>query len=124
MPQHSLRGKGIFLDLVWKGLSGSSTSLVPVLSSDHRLPFPSETDHPHHPLSALVPLPSSYSPLPSPSPCPCQITLAVVLSPSLPPARSSEPRGAGTGAPECSTGSHRKREMIPCGFPGGTGALS
>lgn len=67
--------------------------------------------------------PQQPSSLPSSSPCPCQITLAVVLLPSFPPALSSEPRGAGTSAPECSTGLHRKREMIPCGFPGGPVAL-
>lgn len=48
----------------------------------------------------------------------------VAEAPARPPARFSKPRGAGRGAPKCSTGSHHKREMIPCGFSGGPVTLS
>lgn len=124
-----LQGKGILSDLVWKGPSGSSASLVPVLSSRGRSPPPislrdwstsSSPSCPRFPPLAVIPS-SSFHPIPMLDHS-CYGFLA--MSPACPPPCSSKHLGAGRGALKCSTGSHHKREMIPCGFSGRPVALS
>lgn len=149
-PGHGqwLQGKGRFFDLLCKEPSGSSVSPIQVLDSCRQslpprslkwnnfvitfLPSFSSTSRcvlfwfpalphfrPSHSCDGLAAMSSAC-----PFAC-CHRQDCCHLS-----ARHSK-RGAPEqqcrdrrGAPGCSAGSHRKREMIPCGFSGGHGALS